>query len=183
MLCPPPPGGEGLGAKAPAEAGPPRRPTMPRGRARGIRSEGAGMPREKNVREVGEPAALLSGAGIAVATGYAGLTVPQMTDLRRQLREAGVQYRVVKNTLLRIAAERVGRPQLLSVVEGPTAIAFAGDDVLTPVRVLDAFARTGRTTLAVRGAMGEGASVLQVSVGGCVGVLEARRRQLAGEAV
>jgi len=114
------------------------------------------MPREKNVREVEELAALLSGAGIAVSTGYAGLTVPQMTDLRRQLREAGVQYRVVKNTLLRIAAERVGRPQLLSVVEGPTAIAFAGDDVLTPVRVLEAFARTGRTTLAVRGAMVDG---------------------------
>ena len=113
------------------------------------------MPREEKVREVEELTRLLSNAGIVVSTSYQGLTVPQMTDLRRQLREAGVQYHVVKNTLLRLAAERAGRPQLLTIVEGPTAIAFA-DDMLTPVRVLESYLRTGRTTLAVRGAVVNG---------------------------
>ena len=113
------------------------------------------MPREEKVREVEELAGLLSNAGIAISTNYQGLTVPQITDLRRQLREAGVEYHVVKNTLLRLAAERAGRQQLLSIVEGPTAIAFA-DDAITSVRVLEAYVRTGRTTLAVRGALVDG---------------------------
>jgi large subunit ribosomal protein L10 len=78
--------------------------------------------------------------------------VPQITDLRRQLREAGIEYRVVKNTLLRLAAEKAGRQQFLSIVEGPTAIAFAADP-MAPVKVLESYVRTGRTTLALRGAL------------------------------
>ena len=114
------------------------------------------MPREDKVKEVEDLAALLGNAAMAVSTGYQGLTVPQMADLRRQLREVGVQYRVVKNTLLRLAARRAGREQLLTIVEGPTAIAFSGADVLASVRVLDAYLRSGRTTLTVRGAFVDG---------------------------
>lgn len=77
-----------------------------------------------------------------VLADYRGLNVPEDTELRRKLREMGVEYRVVKNTLLRRAAAEIGLEGLEPYLEGPTAIAFGFDDVVAPAKALNDFAKT-----------------------------------------
>ena len=95
---------------------------------------------------------------------YRGLDVAQLAGLRGQLRPAGVTFRVVKNTLTRIAAERAGVKGLEPFLEGPTAIAFAKDDVAAAARVLSDFARTSRI-LSLKGAMVDGTILSANQVG------------------
>lgn len=114
------------------------------------------MPREEKVRAVQELAEKLRRASITISTGYQGLSVPQMNELRQRLAEAGVELRVVKNTLLRRAAAEVGREHLLSIVEGPTALAFAYDDPLPALKAVEEYLRTMRTTFTLRGAVLDG---------------------------
>ena len=90
---------------------------------------------------VAEISELLNGAASAVAVDYRGLTVAQDTELRKQLREAGVTYKVYKNTLIRRAAEGTDFAALDPHLEGPTAIAVSKDDATAPARVLAEFAK------------------------------------------
>ena len=76
-----------------------------------------------------------------VLVDYRGLTVEQDTQLRRQLREAGVTYKVYKNTLIRRAAEGTDFAALDPHLEGPTAIAVSKDDATAPARILAEFAK------------------------------------------
>lgn len=89
-----------------------------------------------------------------------GLTVSQATKLRKKAREAGVEYRVAKNTLVRIAAqtgEVPGMADLFSLLEGPTAFAFGYEDPVAPAKVLSDFIKEGKlTTLEVKGGWLEG---------------------------
>ena len=82
------------------------------------------MATEKKEQQVQEIADRLGRCTIAIATDYRGLAMPEMTALRRKLRDAGVEYRVIKNTLARLAAEQTGSQPLVEYLEGPTAIAF-----------------------------------------------------------
>ena len=90
---------------------------------------------------VAEISDLLNGAAFAVAVDYRGLTVAQDTELRKQLREAGVTYKVYKNTLIRRAAEGTDFAALDPHLEGPTAIAVSKDDATAPARILAEFAK------------------------------------------
>ena len=90
-----------------------------------------------------------------VLTGYKGLTVAQDTELRRALREAGVTYHVVKNTMLRFAAEEAGIEGFNEHLEGTTAFAFA-DDAVAPAKVICDFIKKNKL---------EEAGVLTVKVG------------------
>jgi len=99
-----------------------------------------------------------------VIADYRGLDVGELASLRGQLRPAGVTFRVVKNTLTRIAAERAGIVGLEPFLEGPTAIAFARDDVAAAARILSDFARTSRI-LSIKGAMVDGAVLSADRVG------------------
>lgn len=72
---------------------------------------------------------------------YRGLTVAEVTELRKQLREAGVQYKVYKNTMLRRAAEKAGIEGLDEYLAGPTAVAFTTEDVVAPAKVIAGFAK------------------------------------------
>lgn len=78
----------------------------------------------------------------AVLTDYRGLNVAEVTELRTKLREAGVEFKVLKNTLTKIAADEVGLEGLDPYLEGPTAIAFGIEDVVAPAKVLSDFAKT-----------------------------------------
>ena len=80
-------------------------------------------------------------AKAAVLVDYRGLTVEQDTKLRRQLREAGVVYKVYKNTMLVRAFEGTDFAQLDKDLEGPTAIAFSAEDETAPARILSDFAK------------------------------------------
>jgi large subunit ribosomal protein L10 len=97
------------------------------------------MPRPEKVQAVEQLAEQISQAGSIFVTDYAGLTVADMTDLRAQLRNAGIQYKVAKNTLLRLAARNADMPELLEHLQGPTAIAFGGDDPVAPAKVFNDF--------------------------------------------
>ena len=90
---------------------------------------------------VAEISELLSGAASAVAVDYRGLTVAQDTELRKALREAGITYKVYKNTLIRRAAEGTDFATLDPHLEGPTAIAVSRDDATAPARILAEFAK------------------------------------------
>ena len=71
-----------------------------------------------------------------VLTDYIGLDVAEMTELRDKLREAGVEYKVVKNTLATIAAREADLDEVTQLFSGPTAIAFGMEDVVSPAKVL-----------------------------------------------
>ncbi|MDO4326567.1 MAG: 50S ribosomal protein L10 [bacterium] len=91
------------------------------------------------VKEIAE---LLDGAASAVVVDYRGLTVEQDTILRKQLREAGVTYKVYKNTMIRFAAKGTAFEALNPDLEGPTALAVSKTDATAPARVLANFAKT-----------------------------------------
>ena len=82
------------------------------------------------------------GAAGAVIVDYRGLTVEQDTQLRKQLREAGVAYKVYKNTLIKRAAEGTDFAALAPQLEGPTALAVSKEDATAPARILANFAKT-----------------------------------------
>ena len=90
---------------------------------------------------VAEISELLNGAASAVVVDYRGLTVAQDTELRKQLREAGVAYKVYKNTMIKRAAEGTDFAALDPDLEGPTAIAVSKDDATAPARILAEFAK------------------------------------------
>lgn len=85
---------------------------------------------------VEEIAALLKDAQALVAVDYRGLTVEQDTQLRKSLREAGVTYKVYKNTLIKRAVEGTEWEKIADVLEGPTAIAVSTEDATAPARIL-----------------------------------------------
>lgn len=76
-----------------------------------------------------------------IVTDYRGLTVAEVTELRNQLREAGVEYKVLKNTLLTIAAKELGYEGIDDYFKGPTAVAFGVEDAVAPAQVLSKFAK------------------------------------------
>ena len=78
----------------------------------------------------------------AILYDYRGLTVEEVTELRKQFREAGVDYKVYKNTLVKRALEQAGVEGLTDLMEGPNAIAFSYDDPITPAKIGSEFAKT-----------------------------------------
>lgn len=99
------------------------------------------MARPEKVAMVQEIAESLRNSESVVLTDYRGLDVKTITELRSQLREAGVSYKVVKNTLTSLAAKEVGIENLDDLLAGPTAIAYGGDDPTAAARVLSEFSR------------------------------------------
>lgn len=106
------------------------------------------MPSEKILEQkkvlVAELTEQLSKACAGVIVDYKGITVTEDTQLRKSLREANVDYRVVKNTYLRFAFQNAGIEGLDSVLEGTTAIAFSQDDELAAAKVLCKYAETNK---------------------------------------
>ena len=104
---------------------------------------------------VAEMSQLLDGAQSAVAVDYRGLTVEQDTRLRKQLREAGVSYKVYKNTMIRFAAKGTPFEAMDADLEGPTALAVSKTDATAPARILAEFAKTANK-LELKGGVVEG---------------------------
>lgn len=112
--------------------------------------------KEQKAEQVEEIAERLKKAKVAVLTDYRGLTVSQLQDLRTRLRGGEIEYRVIKNTLARRAAEAAGVPALQAELKGPVAIAFGYDDLGVPARLINEFVRATRLRLDVVGALVEG---------------------------
>lgn len=95
-----------------------------------------------------------------VFTAYTGITVAQDTKLRRKFREAGVEYRVIKNTMAMIAAKETEKKGLLPTFEGATAMAFSKEDAVAPAKVLADFAKEEKLeALQVKAGLVEGAVI------------------------
>ena len=87
----------------------------------------------------------LTGSVSGVVVGYKGITVEADTKLRKELREAGVEYSVVKNTMLRLAVKGTELESLLDCFKGDTAIAFSKEDPIAAARILNKFAEADKT--------------------------------------
>lgn len=100
--------------------------------------------RPEKAAKVAELKELLTSSKCAILVDFCGLTVAQDTVLRRKMREAGVNYSVVKNTLLRIAAEEAGIEGLEPVLEHNTAIAVAPEDPVAVAKIICDFAKENK---------------------------------------
>jgi len=104
---------------------------------------------------VEEITAKLRESATTVLADYRGLNVAQVTELRRKLREAGVEFKVLKNTLIRRATAKAELTELDSVLTGPTAVAFGKDDAVAPAKILSEFAKQNEA-LKIKGGVVEG---------------------------
>jgi large subunit ribosomal protein L10 len=111
------------------------------------------MLREKKAQIVNRLADDLARSSIVIATNYQGLLAKQMAELRNALAKAGIQYHVVKNTLVHRAADQASKSQLKSIVEGPVALAFGYDDAVNAAKALNQYIKSAALSLQIRGAL------------------------------
>ncbi len=96
---------------------------------------------ENKKKIVAEIAEKLKASKATILVDYRGLDVAAVTELRKQLREAGVEFKVYKNTLVRRATAETNLTEIDEHLVGPTAIAFSNEDVVAPAKVLNNFAK------------------------------------------
>ncbi|MFO7266344.1 MAG: 50S ribosomal protein L10 [Bacillota bacterium] len=113
------------------------------------------VPKPEKVAAVAKLQEDLAASQAVFVTDFRGLTVAQLTKLRRKLREAGAEYRVVKNTLARRAADEVGASALNPLLVGPTGMAFAKKDPVATAKVLNEFVKETKI-FQVRGGLLQG---------------------------
>ena len=111
------------------------------------------MSREKKALAIEQLQENLSKCNVGILTDYRGLSTSEITDLRYRLRGSGIEYRVVKNTLARFAAERAEKHELVSLFQGPVAIAFGYGDITEPARILADYTRTSKASLDIKGGL------------------------------
>jgi large subunit ribosomal protein L10 len=123
------------------------------------------MKREHKEQIVDELTARLKASETLLVADYRGLTMTQIDSLRTRLLESGARFQVVKNTLTRRAAEAAGADALLTLLDGPNAIAFleADGDMLAAAKALADMARESRV-LAIRGGVMEGRALTAAEV-------------------
>ncbi len=96
----------------------------------------------------------LSECSIVIATDYRGLTAKDMVDLRKKLRDLGIEYKVAKNTLTRFAADKANKEPLKTLLEGPLAMAFGYDeDVTKSAKVINDFVKSSGSIMKIKGGM------------------------------
>jgi large subunit ribosomal protein L10 len=149
-------------------------------------------PRPEKVAVVDEVRSRLDAASASVVTEYRGLTVAELADLRRSLTAAGGDYKIYKNTLVRLAIAGGGHQVLDDLLVGPTAIAFVHGDVSAVAKALRDFSRTN-PHLVVKGGLLDGNALTAAELGTLAdlpsrevllarvaGAIAAPLRQLAG---
>lgn len=123
---------------------------------------------------------------------YKGLTVEKATELRNKCREAGVEYKVYKNTLMRFAFEELGYKDMSAHLEGPNAVAISFNDEVSAAKVTSDFAKTSNDTVKIKAGVAEGkvmnsdevkalanVPTREVLLGQLAGVLQGNIRNLA----
>lgn len=175
------------------------------------------MNRQEKSEEIGALKQLLDGAQLAVVADYAGLTVSSMVELRTELRKSQGRYRVVKNTLAKLATKDTELKGLHKTLQGPVGIVYTRNDAAATAKTITAFAKAHPEFKVRGGVMSDGTVLDEQGIealsnlpgkdqlramllgtlmgvpqklvgifaavpGGFVRVLEARRKQLAGEA-
>ena len=110
----------------------------------------------KKAEQVEAVAEKMKAAASIVVVDSRGLTVEQDTVLRRNLRESGVEFKVIKNSILTRAAEKAGLDDMKDLFVGPSAVAFSNEDVIAPAKILSEFAADAEA-LEIKGGAIEGA--------------------------
>jgi len=106
------------------------------------------MPTAKKEANVAELKDLVERSTIMIGAEYRGLTVKEITALRRALRDAGVEARVVKNKLFQLAAKQAGLEQAGEVAEGPSLVIFGFDDIVSPSKAVADYQKAARNSFA-----------------------------------
>jgi large subunit ribosomal protein L10 len=114
-------------------------------------------------QELQDLAVAFKSADTAIVVDYKGLNVPQVTELRRQIRGARGKYRVVKNTLARRASQGTKLSALEPSFDGTTAIAYTGDDAVLLAKALTTFMK-GAPTLSIKAAVVQGQAIRPAEV-------------------
>jgi large subunit ribosomal protein L10 len=122
------------------------------------------MPTPRKVAMLAEIKDRMSRASIVISADYRGLTVAQLTELRRALRPADADVKIVKNTLATMAATGANRPEMAELLTGPTAIAFGYGDPIAPVKILTEHLRTRRMNVEIHGGWLEGKVLTRAEV-------------------
>lgn len=135
------------------------------------------MPTQRKTEQVADLTDKLSRAQVTMVADYRGLTVAEISDLRKRLRQSGAELIVAKNTLVEIAAKETGHSALDDLLAGPTAVAFAYDDITAAAKAIQDFNK-GPKQLKVRGGM-LGTSLLQGDVLDQVSKIPSRQQVLA----
>lgn len=104
--------------------------------------------KEKTVATLAEK---ISRTTVLIATDFRGLTATEMSRLRAQLSEQGIEYRVVKNTLTRLAAKQAGKEPLGTLLTGPVALVFGYGEQTVPARVLTELIKSTGSNLQIKG--------------------------------
>ena len=110
------------------------------------------MLRNEKDAVIAEVTQLLTDTENVFVSDYRGLTVTELAELRGKLRESGARFKIVKNTLGGIAADKAGREPVKELLAGPTGVTFCGDDLVGAAKALSDFAKT-HPQLAVRGGL------------------------------
>jgi len=147
---------------------------------------------EQKKQVVSEIAEKIRKAKSVVLVEYKGLTVEKANELRNKCREAGVEYKVYKNTLMRFAFEELGYNDMSVNLEGPNAIALSYEDEVSAAKVTNDFAKNSNDTITLKAGIAEGkimnaeeikalASVpsREILLGQLAGVLQGNIRNLA----
>ena len=119
--------------------------------------------RAEKEQELQDLSSVFKSADTAILVDYKGLNVPQVTQLRQQLRAARAQYKVVKNTLARRASKGTKLASLESYFEGTTAVAYTGDDAVALAKALTAFMKTA-PKLSIKAAVVQGQVIMPAEV-------------------
>ena len=137
------------------------------------------MPTQGKIDRVNAIKEKLERCTIALTANYTGISVNEMVELRRRMRAAGVEFTVVKNTLMNLAADAAQRPQVKEIVQGPTVVAFGYGDPQDVAKAVSEYVRTSRSTLAVQGAVLENGPVLPPEVVSRLATLPSKPQLLA----
>lgn len=121
------------------------------------------MPTQKKIEQVEEIKGKFQEAGACWIVDSCGLTVKEVQQLRRDIRQAGGQMKVYKNTLTARALEALGFPEIPEVLAGPTAFVFTGDDVAAPAKAVKDFAKSNEN-LQIKGGLMDGAFLTPAEV-------------------
>ena len=119
--------------------------------------------RAEKEQELQDLTAAFSASDTAILVDYKGLNVPQVTELRRQLRGAKANYKVVKNTLAKRASKGTKLASLEAQFEGTTAIAYTGDDAVALAKALTTFMKTA-PALKIKAAVVQGEAIQPAAV-------------------
>ena len=109
------------------------------------------MNREQKAQVVFELKEAITKCSTGILTDYKGMSSNELNILRRKMRELDIEYRVVKNTLARFAAEKADKDFLVGSFEGPVAIAFGYGEVVEPAKALMSYIRASDSTLNIKG--------------------------------